>query len=133
MSENLDLVRSILSRWERGDFSSTDYMHPDIEYGIVGGPAPGRWKGVAGVVEGWRGILDAWKELRFEAEQFQVLDDERVLVLYRWSGHGRASGLDLSGLRSEGAALFQIQDGKVIRLFGYLERDRALADLGLNE
>ena len=56
-----------------------------------------------------------------------------VLVLDRFSGHGRASGLDVGEIRTEGAQLFQIRGGKVIKNVAYADRDHALADLGLEE
>jgi ketosteroid isomerase-like protein len=131
MSKNVDLVRSIYADWERGDFSATEWAHPEIEFVIVGGPFPGKWSGLAGMKENWREMLSAWKGYRVEDARYRTLDDERVLVLSRQTGHGKASGLDLGQMQTENAALFQITDGKVTRLVIYWVGARALADLGL--
>ena len=131
MSENLDLVRSIYADWERGDFSRADWAHPEIEYVRAEGPEAGTWTGLAGMAKGARTYLDAWDERRFVAEEYRELDDERVLVLYRFGGRGKASGLDLERMQAKGAYLFQLSAGKVVRLVTYWDRDRAFADLGL--
>src|ERR1700730_3469718 len=130
-SANVELVRSIYANWERGDFSSTAWAHPEIEFVIADGPTPGRWTGAAGLGEGWRGWLGAWEDWRAEAEEYRALDDERVLVLVRYSGRGKTSGLQLGQIGTKGASLFHLRDGKVTRLVSYWVRYRALADLGL--
>jgi ketosteroid isomerase-like protein len=128
-SANLDLVRSIYATWERGDFSSAEWAHPEIEYVITDGPSPGRSTGLAGVAEASRDFLSAWEDFRLEVEEYRELDDERVLVLARRSGRGKTSGLELG--ESKGASLFHLRDGKVMQLVQYFDRDRALADVGL--
>jgi ketosteroid isomerase-like protein len=133
MSENLDLVRSIYAARERGDYSSADWAHPDIEYVIADGPSPGRWTGLAGMAQGWRDFLSAWDEVRPEVDEYRELDDERVLVLVRFRGRGKTSGLKLEEMQAKATALYYVREGKVTRLVHYWDRDRALADLGLKE
>jgi len=130
-SANLDLVRSIFAAWERGDVSSSDWADPAIEFVIADGPSPGTWTGIAGMARGGREWLSPWKEFLAEADEYRDLDAQRVLVLDRRGGRGKASGLDVREMRTEGAVVFNVRGGKVTRLAIYLDRDRALADLGI--
>jgi ketosteroid isomerase-like protein len=131
ISANLDLVRSIFADWERGDFSSTEWAHPEIEYVMIGGPSRARYIGLAQVAEGEREFLRPFVDFRTEAEEYRELDGERVVVFIQSRGRGKGSGLDVGQLRPGGTVLFEIRRGKVARLVVYWERDRALADLGL--
>jgi ketosteroid isomerase-like protein len=133
MSENVDLVRSIYARWQRGDFGTVDWAHPAIEFVIVGGPDPGNWRGVDGMAEGWYRFLEAWEDFHVMPDEYRELDDERVLVLIRRSGRGQASGLELDGMQSKAADLFLVCDGTVMTLAHYWDREQALSDLGLAE
>jgi ketosteroid isomerase-like protein len=131
--ENLDLVRSIYADWERGDYTSVEWAHPDIEYLTVDGPEPGSWTGLTGMAEGERHLLRGWAEFRAVAYEYRELDEERVLVLAHARGRGKTSGLELGQISRGAATLFQLRDGKVTNLLVYWDRDRALADLGLEE
>lgn len=130
-SANLDLVRSIYAAWERGDFSSVEWAHPEIEFVVADGPSPGSWKGLAGMAEATRDRFSAWEDMRNEADEYRELDGERVLVLSHFSGRGKTSGLELGQMRPKGAELFHVRRGKVTRLVIYWDRERAFADVGL--
>ena len=133
MSENLDLVRSIYADWERGDYSSAEWAHPNIELTVADGPSPGRWEGLQAMAASARDLFSVWEDLRAEAEEYRALDGERVLVLDHRTGHGKTSGLELADTTTRGGTVWHIGDGKVTRLVLYFDRDRALADLGLQE
>src|SRR5437870_6898899 len=108
VSANLDFIRSLYAAWERADWSSAEWAHPEIEWVIADGPTPGSWTGVAGMVEGFRGILGAWEEFRAVADEYRELDAERVLVLIHWGGRGKTSGLEVEQMRTKGAQLFHV-------------------------
>jgi ketosteroid isomerase-like protein len=133
-SANLDLVRSIHARWERGDYSSApSWADPEMELVFADGPTPGSWTGIESATSAWRDFLAAWNEWEAEVEEYRELDSERVLALTRHRGRGKTSGLDLGHMRSEGASLYHVRGGKVVRNVFYLDRHHALADLGLRE
>ena len=132
-SANLELVRSIYVDWERGDHSSANWAHPEIEFAIVEGPSPGTWTGLAEMRHAWREFLSSWEDYRSVVDEYRELDSERVLVLVHFSGRGKASGLEAAqwGTTKGGANLLHVRDGKVTRLVIYWDRKQALADLDL--
>ena len=135
--ENLELARSIYTAWARGDFSSTDWAHPEIELVGVDGPDAGSWTGITGMTRAWHDWLGVWEEYRVEVDEYREMDAERVLVLMLHCGRGKTSGLDVGQIGEEakraGANVLHIRDGRVTRLILYWDRARALADLGLKE
>jgi ketosteroid isomerase-like protein len=66
-----------------------------------------------------------------EPSEFRELDHERVLVLVRYHGRGKVSGVDLGQVGRQGAQVWSVRDGKVTRFVRYMDTDRALAHLGL--
>jgi ketosteroid isomerase-like protein len=132
-SANVELIRSLYADWERGDYRSSEWADPEIEWTMADGPDPGTWRGVAGMAEGFRSSMGVWTDVRADVQEYRELDDERVLVLEARRARGRASGLELEKMRAEGAVLFHVRDGKVTRLIFYWDRERALADLGLEQ
>jgi ketosteroid isomerase-like protein len=135
MSENLELVRSIYADWEHGDFRSDEWADPDIEFAWVDGPSPGRWVGLRGMSQGMREMLTAWEDYRVVAESFTELDEERVLAVLTAHGRGKASGLDLgrAGWIQRGVNVFRVKNGRVTRIDAYYDRERAFADLGIEQ
>lgn len=124
-------MRSLFAAWERGDFTATDWAHPEIEFVIADGPAAGNWTGLAGMAQGWRELMSAWEDHSAEVDEYRQVDDERVLVIIRMRGRGKISGLDLAEIQAKGAAIYHVGDGKVTKLVIYGDHKQALADVGL--
>ena len=130
---NVELVRSIYADWERGDFSSAEWADTGIELVIPEGTDRGNLKGLGAMAQAWRDFLSAWERYRIEADEYREIDGDRVLVLMRHGGQGKTSGLKVEKLKTEGANVFDVRDGKVTRLALYWDRGAALVDLGLEE
>ena len=132
--ENLDLVRSICADWESGDFSRIDWADPDIEFAWPEGlDASWGGHGRRALAEGWGTTLAAFDDLTVTAEEYRELDDGQIIVLHRFRARGKMSGLQIDEGLTKGALLFAVHQGKVKRLVTYLRRDRALADLALED
>ena len=131
--EKLEIIRPIYAAWERGDFTSAAWAHPDIEFVAADSFDAGSASGLAAMAAAWHDWLSVWDEYRVEVDEYRQLDDERVLVLMLHCGRGKTSGLDVGQTKRAGANLLHVRDGRVTRIALYWDRERALADLGLSE
>jgi ketosteroid isomerase-like protein len=73
-------------------------------------------------------ITAAWQEFSVRAERFLELGD-RVLVLTRELGRGRASGIEVQSRPT--AHLWTLRDGCVVRFEVFWEREEGLRAAGL--
>ena len=77
-------------------------------------------------------LFGASEDLHVEADEYRELDDERVLVLVHASGRGKSEWNRVGGDDGRRAPIPRPRR-QGDRLVIYLDRDRALADLGLKE
>jgi ketosteroid isomerase-like protein len=130
MSANVDLVRSIYDAWERGDLGHVEWADPEIEYVIADSVEAGVWRGLDEMSRHVRMTLSEMENWRAQADEYRELTDGRVLVLTTFASRGASSGVDVRGT---GARLFEIRGERVTRMTLHWSRERALADLGLEE
>jgi ketosteroid isomerase-like protein len=132
MSENLDLVRSILQSWGEGDNVETvlhEHFEPSARLDLselVFNPAV--FEGYEEIARQRREVNDVWDTFGIEVEEF--FDGEHAVVAFT---HERGRGVSGVDVDRRTAFLFRLADGKVSEVRVYLDRDRALADLGLAE
>lgn len=125
---NLNIVRSISTAWEQGDYSSTEWADSEIRFQIADGPEAGLSTGHDGLAPSLEEFGSAWDEYHSRVEEYREVEDG-VLVLTYATGRGKASGVEIGGHR---ANLFHLRAGKVTSLVVYWDRARALADVGLS-
>jgi ketosteroid isomerase-like protein len=126
--ENVEIVQSIFAPWTEGDFSSADWADPEIEFRSIA--EHGEAHGVAAMAERWRGWLRAFEHFSSHAEEYLEAGDQ-VLVMTRFLGTGRSSDAPISDF--QGACLFTLRNGKVVRLALFTDRRAALEAAGLSE
>jgi ketosteroid isomerase-like protein len=122
---NADLLRPIYEEWGRGNWRRQfGVYHPHMEWGWSD-----EFPGLAGVYEDRRdpnprllAWLSEWEHWRAEADDFLELGDH-VIVLASYHGRGRGSGVEI---HQDGAHVFELRDGKVVRLEIFASRDKAI-------
>ena len=122
---NIDVVLTIYDRVARGE-TVRELFHDDVEWSM---PHPGgEARGLAEVGAFWRDYESTWTDRVLEVEEVRPLDDERVLVFFRETAVGRASGVETA---ASPAAIWTLRDGKVARFQAWIDRAHALRAAGL--
>ena len=88
---------------------------------------PAVYEGYEGLRRSAREIREVWEDWRIEPERFVDAGD-RVLVVERYGGRGRESGLRLE---DRAAAIWTLRNGRVVRVEIGIPIDEAFASLGL--
>ena len=132
--ENIDVVRRVTDLMDAEGFEAAlpvflEAAHPDVE--VQEDPA---WPGFAayrGIEQVRRLFLDRMATLDFDQRTEDVIDaGDRVVVLVRWVGRGKASGAQ--GEISM-AMVWTVRDQAITRLEFFLDRVKALEAVGLRE
>jgi uncharacterized protein len=129
---NVDVVREMYARRERGDMDAREFVDPAIEFVRIGSELPdfaGEWHGLDGMRRATVEYLNVWEDYRFEVDRMVDLGD-RILVLETQTARGKRSGATIS---QEVGAILTLRDGLIVRWEYYWERADALAAAGVSQ
>jgi uncharacterized protein len=128
--ENVELVKDLFSRWNAGERTFGDEIHPDAEI-LSRGLMEGRpLRGREGARRWFREVDEQFDEWRITAEEWRDAGDY-VVALAQAHIHGRESGIAFD---QPVGWLFEIRDGRVFRLETFLDKPtEALEAAGLRE
>jgi ketosteroid isomerase-like protein len=116
--------------FNRGDLEEAlSVMAPDIVWHtyLVPGPGGGTYHGHDGVRELWADARNIFGDFRNEPERLISVGD-RLLVMIRICGWGKESGV---AVEAKIAHIHTFQDGKVVRVESYEDREDALREAGI--
>ena len=127
-----DIVRSIYSKWQRGNFADARFFDPEVVFESVMPDSSERVvaHGREGVEAFMREFLSQWRDYRVSGRDFRQVGTKTVLVEGHQSGTGRRSGV---AVESPMFSVWTFRNGKVVRLIMEFDRSKALKAAGLRE
>ena len=125
---NADVVRAVVSAFNRGDFAAAlEMCTEDVEFDWSRRMLDGEvFHGHEGVRRFMQGAWEVFDEIHIPAEDLTELGNGVVLLAGKARFKGHASGLDVE---ASAANLWTVRDGKVCRFRFYQSKEEALADV----
>ena len=129
--ENVEVVRRGHEAFqEAGEEAIFEYLDADIDLTPVAELLDAEtYHGHDGVRHWFQTMRDAFGDFGWEPQEFVDVGDH-VLVATRFFAEGRGSGVPVEAMIYN---LWTVRHGKAVRVFGYLDRSRALEAAGLSE
>ena len=123
--ENVELVRRIHERWDRGE-SIRDLVADDLEYvnptyAVEPGTRVGR--------RFFGSVLDTYPDFVFHPERYVDAGDD-VVVLGRYTASGGVSGIPVEG---DHGYVWTVKDGVAVRFKWFQSHAEALEAAGVTE
>ena len=122
--ENVEIVQRVLDGFSRSDRASVaQLLDADVEWRTVLGPLLGV-EAVSGrdpvLRFGFEEIPDAIQDARVEVEELSDLGEGRVLLVGRYLGRGKSSGIDVD-VRI--ASIHRLRAGMIVSVRDYASRE----------
>jgi ketosteroid isomerase-like protein len=133
-AQNVEIVKRVMDAHDRRDLDDFDELTtPDFEWFPAMAVSLGTdvYRGREGIEDYFKDSSEAWDDLRDvqSASEFRDLGD-RVLLLTRFAGRGRGSGVEVAAPLG---IVFDLRGGKISRIRAYLDHSEALRAAGLTE
>ncbi len=127
-SDNVAVVRQAFEAYKKEDYDALIAMaDPELEmHGTIGGLTEGTvTRGIDNVRSTLTDDDETWERVEVEAERI-IEAGNRVVVLQKELRTGAASGIELE---VHTAVVFEVRDGRLLSMKGYMDQDEALRSM----
>ena len=124
-AEQVELVKRIYDAWDR-DGSARDFIAEDVEYV---NPSYAVERGIRQGRSAFRAVRDTYEDYTLRVVKFIDAGGERVVVLARYAGTGKVSGVRLEG---EQGFVWTVREGQAVRFEWFQSHREALEAAGLS-
>jgi ketosteroid isomerase-like protein len=128
--ENVEIVRRGIDHYNETGEPPWELLDPEVEW-TIDPPAwlAGTYRGHTELKELTRRIAEIFDEFRYDMDDFLPVGD-RVIGIGAIRVRGAQSG---ATALQQGASVSRLRDGRIVAVRIYLDRERALRDVGLRE